>query len=95
VPGGKRLVVEFVTVNITIPIGQAAQFARLDSTGFNQYLALTPSGSDATNKPVFIGTHRMFAIFEPGIIVEAFGSRNSGTGSGILTMTIAGYLVDI
>jgi len=43
VPGGKRLVVEFVTVNITIPIGQAAQFARLDTTAssFNQYLALT------------------------------------------------------
>ena len=95
VPGGKRLVVEFVTVNITLPNGQTAMFARLDSSGFNQYLALTILGNDATNKPVFIGTHRVFTIYEPGTIVEAFGVRNSGTGGGTLTMTISGYLTDL
>jgi hypothetical protein len=96
VPGGKRLVIEFVTVNITLPLQQTAQFARLDSNGsFDQYLALIPAGNDGANKPVFIGTHRMFAIFDPGTVLTAFGGRNSGTDTGTVTMTVAGYLVDI
>jgi hypothetical protein len=96
VPGGKRLVIEFVTVNITLPAQQQAQFARLDTTGsFNQYLSLTPAGNDATGKPVFIGTHRIFVILEPGTSMDAFGVRNSGTDFGVLIMTLSGYLVDI
>jgi hypothetical protein len=37
----------------------------------------------------------MFAIYDPGTILEALATRNSGTDSGTITMTIAGYLVDI
>ena len=73
-----------------------ASDARLDSAGnFDQYLSLTPAGNDGAGKPNFIGTHRVFAIYEPGTIVQAFGLRNSGTDSGTVQMTISGYLVDI
>jgi len=96
VPVGKRLVIEFVTANITLPSGQAAQFARLDTSGlFNQYLALTPAGNDSTGRPVFIATHRVFAIYEQNTVLEAFGVRSTGSDTGNLTMTISGYLVDI
>ena len=95
VPFGKRLVIEFVTVNISLPNSQQAQFARLDTTGFNQYITLTAMGNDSGGRASFVATHRIFVILEPGTVVEAFAVRNSGTESGTVTMSISGYLVDI
>jgi hypothetical protein len=96
VPIGKRLVIEFVTVYITLPSGQSALLCRLDTTGgFNEYFTLTAAGNDVAAKATFVGTHRAFVILEPGAQIEAFANRNSGTGSGTLTATISGYLVDI
>jgi hypothetical protein len=96
VPAGKHLVIEFVTVLITLPNGQASQFARLDASGpFNEYLLVTAVGNDGAGKANFVGTHRVFVILEPGMSVNAFAIRNGGTDSGTVAMTVSGYLEDI
>jgi hypothetical protein len=95
VPAGKRLIVEFVTVKITLPNGQAALFAKLDTSVFDQYITLTAAGNDSVGNTLVVATHKVFVIFDPGTIVQTSAFRNSLTGGGNILMTVSGYLEDI
>ena len=96
VPAGKRLVIEFVTTYVHLPTSQIAIVAGLGSTGsLDHYITLTGVGNDANGRSIFVGTHRVFVIFEPDTRVTVSALRNSSTGTGQVAMTISGYLVDI
>jgi hypothetical protein len=100
VPDGKRLVIEFATALAQVPGGQTVVFARVGVTNFgDHHLTMTHSGPANAGIPngdqIFVGTHRMFAIAEPGESVRVTAFRNSGTDSGTVTMTVTGYLVDV
>ena len=95
VPAGKRLIVEFVTVKITMPHGQSALFAKLDTSAFDQFLTLTAAGNDSVGNTLVIATHKVFVILDPGTIVQTSAFRNSLTGGGNTLMTVSGYLEDI
>jgi hypothetical protein len=94
VPATKRLIIEFVTVKITMPNGQAVLFAKLDATAFDQYITLTAPGNDSVGNTFFVATHKVFMIFDPGQVLQAAAFRNTLTGGGNIAMTISGYLVD-
>src|SRR5437867_3311324 len=75
VPDGKRLIVEFVTVKITMPHGQSALFAKLDTSAFDQFLTLTAAGNDSVGNTLVIATHKVFVILAPGTIVQTSAFR--------------------
>ena len=72
---GKRLIVEFVTVKITLPNGQAALFAKRDTSVFDQYITLTAAGNDSVGNTLVVATHKVFVIFDPGT-AEASRAKN-------------------
>ena len=98
VPAGKRLIIEFVTVKITLPNGQAATFASLNTaypTSVNRTITLTSAGNDNVGNATFVATHKVFVILDPGQFLQASAFRNSLTGGGNIAMTVSGYLADI
>ena len=95
VPAGKHLIIEFISVKITLPAGQAALFAKLDTTVFDQFITLTAAGSDSVGNVYFVATHKVFVILDPGQFLQASAFRNSLTGGGNIAMTVSGYLADI
>ena len=90
VPAGKRLIVEFVTVQIILLSGQVALLAKLDTPSFDQVLTLTP-----VSATLFVATHKVFVIYDANTVVQATAFRNVDVGGGSLIMTISGYLQDI
>ena len=100
VPDGKRLVIEFVSLQLQVPPGQNVLFARLDTdtnptAPIDLVLTLSHPGTDVQGNEIFVATHRVFAIFEPGTVVRPTAFRNSGTGTGTMFVSIGGYLVDV
>lgn len=94
VPAGKRLVIECVTVIAEVPLGQNVLYARIVNAGNALILTLTHPGNYAAGE-VFVGTHRVFAVLEPGTQVQPSAFRDSGTAGGTMSMLISGYLVDV
>lgn len=101
VPDGKRLVIEFVSLQIVMPPGDNVLFARLGtrSTVPTVTLTVTHAGTDFQNNEAFTATHRVFTILEPGTVVEptAFckGTCTTSTASQGGFIFISGYLVDV
>jgi hypothetical protein len=99
VPDGKRLVIEFVSLQAQVPPGGNVPFARLDTIGAGGIvLTVTHAGADAQSNEIFTATHRVFTILEPGAVVvpTAFClvSCTTTTGSQGLIISVSGYLVD-
>jgi hypothetical protein len=97
-------VIESATVQLNVPLGQNVLFARIDtnlcpSACFSLVLTLTHPGTAPVTGgqlgEIFTGTHRVFAVFEPGTVVKPTAVRNSGTGTGDVFMSISGYLVNV
>ena len=85
-------------MKITLPNGQAATFASLNiafPTSINRTITLTPAGNDNVGNAMFVATHKVFVILDPGTIVQTSAFRNSLTGGGNILMTVSGYLEDI
>ncbi|HTI41629.1 MAG TPA: hypothetical protein VL693_07365 [Vicinamibacterales bacterium] len=98
VPSGKRLVIEFVSMFAQIPQGQNIVFGRVDTTGQFIYLPMTHTGTfTQAGEQVegFVGSQRMFVVLEPGTQVDPTAARDSGSGSGLFQVQIAGYYVNV
>ncbi len=99
VPAGKRLVIEFVSAFAQIPGGQNIVFGRIDTTGGQWvFVPMTHTGSYfQAGDPVegFVASQRMFTVLEPGTQVSPTAFRDSGTGSGIFQIQIAGHYVNV
>ncbi len=98
VPDGKRLVIEFVSLQIGVPPTRNVTFARLDST-IGMVLTLTHAGTDFQNNEIFAATHRVFTILEPGtrVVPTAFcvGGDCTSTSATGMFVSVSGYLVDV
>lgn len=97
VPPGKRLVIEFVSLQASVPSGGNVLFARLDFPA-TIVLTVTHAGIDAQSNELFTATHRVFAIVEPGttVIPTAFCmvACTTATSSQGLIISVSGYLND-
>lgn len=100
VPAGKRLVIESVTVKAAVPAGQTvytALVSTLDSAAMvanDQYLALTPQGTDLGGDNQFAGTHPIHTYSDSGLLQVSL-ARNNSTGTWNAYASISGYLVDM
>jgi hypothetical protein len=98
VPAGKRLVIEFASMDASLPVGQAAQLAIQTTVGgetVTHHLPLTPpavsfqgQGAAASGQQV-----RLYADAGTGVTVD--GTRNIATGTAFFNFSISGYLVDV
>lgn len=94
VPANKRLVVEHLSVKVTVPTGQAAPLCGLggDLLPVTFLARITSQSSDND----FYGAQLPFAKhLDTPTNVHFLGSRNSSTGTAIIQGWVYGYLVDI
>ncbi len=100
VPAGKRLFIEYTSAFVMLPTGQNLHQISIATTvggGTVQHqLARSFSG------PHFSGTDDVFTsaqetrLYADGGTAVVFSlARNSGAGSGTLTVTVSGYLEDL
>jgi hypothetical protein len=97
VPTGKRLVIEFVSLQSSVPSGDKVMFARLDSSVSSLVLSLTDAGVGGDNTQVFTATHRVFSILDPGTTVTPTaycGNATDGCAGGTVLISVSGYLVN-
>jgi hypothetical protein len=103
VPGGKRLVIEFVSFSLTIPAGQRPtfNFVTLDNPArptvqFGFALALQGGGFiSGQNSDVFVGTSPTRLYADPGSTVTLGVRRNQDAGTGLGTVSVSGYYVNV
>ena len=97
-PAGKRLVIEYVTMQGEIPPGQVATF-QIDTTAGGEFavhdlgLSLPAVAFGFVGRVVIAQRVRLYA--DPGVPIHAAASRN-GSGSTVhFSFSISGYLVDL
>lgn len=97
VPDGKRLVLEYVSANASIPTGQLAQVRVSTSLGgmpvshkLVMFRQLVTSGNDQ-----FSAAQSLRLYADPGTPVQAQCARNSAAGTASAQFTFSGYLVDL
>lgn len=104
VPGGKRLIIEHVSVNGATSPGQKLILASIGVTQQNanggqpifHYLVINPEVTDAfANRYYCSEAVRLYA--DPGTIVSLLATRDSSAGSlfGAVQYTISGYFIDV
>jgi hypothetical protein len=97
VPAGKRLVIEFVSLQSAVPSTDKVIFARLDTTASSLVLSLTDAGADGNGNEIFTATQRVFSILDPTTTVTPTAyCANSGTGcvGSKVLISVSGYLVN-
>ena len=93
-PAGQRLVIEFVTATIEVPVGESARLRMF--TGFsngqagNFDLALTPQGT-VSGQSIWICTHQVRAYTDGFLGFNI--NRDNATTSGYALICVSGYLV--
>jgi hypothetical protein len=101
VPAGKRLVIEHVSVEAQVPIGQTARasfVSHLGQTSSDHSLVMNSQGvvvGSPANRESFVAS-QLVRFYEdggtgPGINV----SRSDSIGGGFAVGTISGYLVEV
>jgi hypothetical protein len=103
VPAGKRLVIETVSGNITVSVGESVLFARLLKTtpqgtgigafeGVLVYFTPTKTGSDGTSDFYnFTAYVRAYVDPNTNVVMDWLRQTNPGDGQGVLNLTIAGH----
>jgi hypothetical protein len=99
VPSGQRLVIEYASAFINVPVGQ--NIHQLDITTeirgvrVPHYLTRNSNGTSFGGSDVFTAGQqlRLYADGDTAVIFDV--ARNTATGSGSLTVTVSGYLVKI
>lgn len=97
VPDGKRLVIEFVSLQSAVPSTDKVMFARLDTTASSLVLSLTDAGVGGDGNQIFTATHRVFSILDPGTTVTPTaycGNATDGCAGGTVLISVSGYLVN-
>ena len=104
VPEGKRLVVEFISARVTLPLGQTPSlFVNSLSGAVGFALPLEPQGVRATSVGTFneFGAARQVLEFEDsGGFYDVFLERQPSSGSGNVSdsgtgsVYVSGYLID-
>jgi hypothetical protein len=97
VPSGKRLVIEFVSLQSGVPTGDKVMFARLDTTVSSLVLSLTDAGVGGDHNEIFTATHRVFTIIDGGTTVTPTaycGDAIDGCAGGTVLISVSGYLVN-
>jgi hypothetical protein len=103
IPDGKRFVVEFVTVRVDTPQGQAPFRIQITAEDVNQYpnnfnIAVTWQGDGMYNDGIhsnYAGTHMtQFDVFTGVNALQWAVWRNGTTGKGGGDIVLSGYLVD-
>lgn len=104
VPAGKRLVIEYASMEASLPVGQMVRMMiqiLADPLGSSFVNHLLPMSSPAP-AGLFTGAHqtsigqvvRLYA--EAGNVVRIWAQRNDGTGgSGSATFAISGYETNV
>jgi hypothetical protein len=93
-PTGQRLVIEFVTATIEVPVGESARLRMF--TGFsngqagNFDLALTAQGT-ASGQAIWNCTHEVRAYTDGFLAFNV--NRDNATTSGYALICVSGYLV--
>ena len=97
VPTGKRLVIEFVGVDVNVPSGQkvlAAVGTTLGSaTLFHPIVTATLPG--VGGQDVFRASQPVRLYADPGTSVGLFITRAGTVGAGHAVVTVSGHLVDL
>jgi hypothetical protein len=102
VPAGKRLVIEFVSVNATIGEGEKMH-AFIRGGGFTDAIHPIIMNFQVTvaSRDLFAGAQLMRMYAEPGTTVEILVSRRDAAdtgavgGNAFIETSISGYLVDV
>ena len=103
VPLGKRLVIEFVSVNATIGKGEKMHSFIRGGNGFSDAVHPITMNFQVTvaNRDIFVGAQQMRMYAEPGTTVEILVSRRDAADTGavspnaVMETSISGYLVDV
>jgi hypothetical protein len=95
VPAGKRLVIEFVTAQISVPAGETVRLRMhtgLGHTSSNFDLVMTPQGLVGGNS-VFVATHTLRAYSDSKVKFSI--NRDNPHTKGNALVCVSGYLVDL
>lgn len=105
VPAGKRLVVEFMSVLVTVPTGQVPLVGvNADTGALGFVMPLQFQGTQATSVGTFdhyTGAMKMLDFADPEEFYDIFLSRDSSTvagpppGRASMTVYASGYLTDV
>jgi hypothetical protein len=99
VPAGKRLVIEFVSVNGHVPSGQAWQMAQIGVTHFSTFyydIEVKPHGpSPFAGGDQFGGSQQVRLYCDAGETPSFFAQRSASAGEASIVMNISGYFVDV
>lgn len=99
VPKGKRLVIEYLSGDASLPAGQkclfsVATFVNGQTTGTWHYLASGPVGKFGPFDCFRTGqVVRLYA--DPGTQVQLRADRDIPDGKGVARMSLSGYLVSV
>jgi hypothetical protein len=97
VPSGKRLVIEYVSIDADMPVGQVTLFSIETTAGGKQLIHRLPQTPPAVK---FGGEGRanmgqqVRLYADPGTRVVVNGIRNELVGGWVYNFTLSGYLVD-
>jgi len=104
VPSGKRLVIEFVSFELTIPTGTRPTFNSVKIVNANSntipisfLIPLSFQGSaflGGQNSDVFIGSSPTRLYADPGSTVT-LSVRTNNADNGLAEVSVSGYLVDV
>ena len=99
VPAGKRLVIEYASIDGQAPSGQSmsAGISTVGPSGLNYHVPMTPIGASISpGFDAFIAGQAVKFYADPGTTVTCVATRNSVVGitSGI-QFTFSGYLIDV
>jgi hypothetical protein len=98
VPAGKRLVVESVSVNGAMDVGQRLRYVALQSSSGNvsveHWLPVSQYVTVGT-RDHFVGNQALRLYVEPGGTLFVTATRNPSSGSGFFSATVIGHLIDV
>lgn len=98
VPEGKRLVIESLSIEATLPAGQtmvlASVQARANGSFFVHHLGPTYHGQTSNNLSMFLVSQERTLYADGGHEVALTWLRNSRAGGGITNASLVGYLID-
>lgn len=95
-PPGKRLVLEYVTLELSVPSGQVAYSATVLGTaggaGQSFHVPLEVTTSSASGRAAFATAQQVKLNVEQGLVVAV--QRSGNTGAALADVALSGYLVD-
>jgi hypothetical protein len=95
VPTGKRLVIEFVTVNTQLPSGQrAVSFQLVPGGGAAFFLLVNEQPAAVNGDAIFRAAQSLRLYANPGTLVRINLGRSSSLGIGQYQVAVSGYLED-